>query len=202
MHKYYNEIMVDLETLGRSNNSAIVSIGAVKFNLSDVETYDQIKEGYRRSFYRTISLNDLNGEIEGEVLQWWFKQSNEAQRIFTDPSNGNTHDALIAFTDWVNQIEEGEHRVWGNGSSFDNVILRAAYERKNLRAPWSWRHDMDVRTLKYLTTLKNPDLDLSSSYKTPGTSHNALDDAIRQVLLVQRCWGAINGNIDEPKREQ
>lgn len=201
MHKHYNEVMLDLETLGLANDAAILSIGAVKFNLDDVETYEEIEKGYRRCFYRTISLLDLKGAVDGETVQWWLKQSEEARKTLHEATSRN-HDALTDYSDWLNIIEEGDLKLWANGAGFDPVILRSSYVRERLRAPWNFRQEMDVRTIKYLALQKDPEVDLNIYKITDkGVAHNALSDAIRQVLLVQRCWRALTGKLNESERK-
>jgi hypothetical protein len=37
--------------------------------------------------------------------------------------------------------------VWGNGATFDNVILRASYERELIPCLWHFWNDRDVRTI-------------------------------------------------------
>jgi len=44
----YTDVMLDLETMGRKSNSALVSIGAVEFNLETGET--------GKEFYEVIDL--------------------------------------------------------------------------------------------------------------------------------------------------
>lgn len=68
--------------------------------------------------------------------------------------------------------------VWGNGASFDNVILRGAYARNSTPAPWAWWNDRCYRTIKALHR--------EVPMERLGTHHNALDDAISQALHLIR----------------
>lgn len=202
MHTQYNETMLDLETLGRGNEAAIISIGAVPFNLHDEETYESIQQSLNdRTFYRTLTLRPLKGDVDGDVLEWWFQQSDKAREVFKPGSGQKTsHEAIIEFEDWLAPMENGIRGMWANGCGFDNIILRSAYDRERLRPSWSFRKDFDMRTIKYLALLKEPDVELNF-YSGTGVQHNALDDAIRQVLLVQRCWRAIKGTLKENERK-
>lgn len=202
MHKFYKEVMLDLETLGKGNDAAIVSIGAVTFNLEDPDTYEGIKQDLNRCFYNRVSLTPLRGDVDGDVLEWWFKQSEAARAVFkpTGTDLVTSHESIRGFEDWLKPIENGDRNIWGNGCGFDNIILRSAYRRENMKPSWSFRKDMDVRTIKYLATQKESAMDLNF-YFANTIAHNALDDAIRQVLLVQRCWRALNGNLDDRDRK-
>ena len=63
--------------------------------------------------------------------------------------------------------------VWGNGASFDNVILSESYYRAAILRPWPFWKDRCYRTIKTIY----PDVELVRS----GTHHNALDDARTQA---------------------
>lgn len=71
-------------------------------------------------------------------------------------------------------------RVWGNGSDFDNVILRNAYAAIGSTYPWRYNDNMCYRTIKNLA----PDVKMARQ----GVHHNALDDARSQALhLIAIC---------------
>jgi hypothetical protein len=160
-----NEVMVDLETFGTSDNAAIVSIGAVEFDLAT--------KTIGRTFYRNISLSSAvvdGGQVDGGTIIWWLQQSEAArQALFQNP--GDTRDVLNEFATWM---REGNCvNVWGNGAVFDNVILGNAFNRSKITKPWTHRGDRCYRTMAALAGTK-PD-------RTVGTHHNALDDAMAQT---------------------
>jgi exodeoxyribonuclease VIII len=64
-------------------------------------------------------------------------------------------------------------KIWGNGASFDNVILANAYRRNDLNIPWKYYNDRCYRTMKSLA----PHIKMERE----GTHHNALSDAISQA---------------------
>lgn len=201
--KEYAEISLDLETLGTKQDANIVSIGAVKFNLEDKEIFEDMKDP-SRIYYVTLGLKQLNGTVEGGTLEWWFQQSEEARRVFR-PSSSHVDlmDALIGLNNFVK--EEDIEGVWGNGNMFDNAIIRNAYDRVNasrysqLMPLWHFGLDLDLRTIKRVALKKVPDLDLNS-LRQEGVHHNALDDAIIQALMMQRCWRAITGELHDSER--
>ncbi|MDE9484396.1 3'-5' exonuclease, partial [Xenorhabdus bovienii] len=81
---------------------------------------------------------------------------------------------------------------WGNGSSFDNVILRNFYERANYRVPWRWYADRDVRTIVQLG--RDIGYDPKTDMPFTGERHNALDDAIHQAQYVSAIYQKLMGN--------
>ena len=76
--------------------------------------------------------------------------------------------------------------VWGNGATFDNVIIRSAFKAVGLPVPWSFRNDKCYRTVaNLLPKERQPALERS------GTAHNALDDAITQAVHLQKVYKEI-----------
>lgn len=160
--KTNKHIMLDLETLGTSANAAIVSIGAVVFDTT----------GTHNEFSRAISVESTiasGGIVDPSTLLWWFEQS-EAARQFWLHEPVDLVSALNSFILW---IPEGAY-VWGNGASFDNVILGNAYKRTKLKQPWKYSKDMCYRTMKNIA----PQIQLQRY----GVHHNALADATSQAL--------------------
>jgi hypothetical protein len=197
MTQQYKEIMLDLETLGKGPEAAVVSIGAVKFNLEDYDNYEDIRNRPERTFKATISLENIEGKIDGSTVNWWLKQSEEARRSLTEADTHFPSTAIQNFSRWV--WPERMYNIWGNGATFDNIILRSLFYKLRQPKPWAYNQDRDMRTLKDIALRVCPDLDLNIRI---GTYHNALDDAITQVLLVQRMYRAITGKLDESERKR
>ena len=130
-------IMVDLETVGTSPGSGILSIGAVPFydNETSIGTTAIIKDF---EFYARVSeqsLRDHGFNFDIATLQWWNKQD---QRVREEAFGGTIHiaEVLDRFTKWLATITsqlatKHEICIWGNGANFDNVLLANAYKRMN-----------------------------------------------------------------------
>jgi len=70
----FTDVMLDLETMGRKSNSAIVSIGAVEFNIETGET--------GREFYAVIDLNsclDFGLKVQADTIYFWLQQNQAAR---------------------------------------------------------------------------------------------------------------------------
>lgn len=180
-----NHVMLDLETMGQGNNAAIVAIGAVFFEPTTGEI--------GASFYQKVDLESAAkyGEIDPSTVLWWLKQSDEARAEITSNDTYLLTDALAEFTDWIEQIDDFKARiVWGNGASFDNVIIESAFKAVGFRKPWAFWNDRDVRTVVELgRTLKG--LDPKRDMPFTGTAHNALDDAIHQAKYVSAIYKSL-----------
>lgn len=155
-------VMVDLETLGNGSNSVIVAIGAVAF--TEHETVD--------SFYKVVdpeSCVQAGLKMDTSTVMWWLKQSEAARDAIGKPGV-DLKTALIEFGGWY---PTGAY-LWGNGATFDNVILDNAYKAVGTRPPWKYTNHRCYRTMKSLFPLEvQPVFD--------GVQHNALYDAAHQA---------------------
>lgn len=136
----YTDVMLDLETMGNKSNSAIVSIGAVEFNLETGET--------GREFYSVIDLQsclDMGLKVNAGTIYWWMQQSEEARKRICEQGK---HISMVLgeFNLWMQDCVD-KVKIWGNGARFDIGILEDAYGVCQLKTPWYFRSEMDVRTL-------------------------------------------------------
>ena len=164
----YCDVMIDLETMGTAPDAAIVSLGAVEMCFDENQLGDH--------FFGAISLASAmkaNGTVEASTITWWLKQSEQARASITH--GADLKETLIRFNRWLDY--QGTHRtvrLWGNGATFDNVILRSAYAAVDVQPAWRFRGDMCYRTLKNIFS------DVAPPERT-GVHHNALDDALYQA---------------------
>ena len=169
----YSNVMIDLETMGNGPASAIVAIGAVAFDI----TAGEIGPAYYNRVDLESAVRD-GGVMDASTVIWWLQQSNEARDEIARPADMDMATAMQSFSAYMSEIAEPDVVVWGNGASFDNVILRGAYQRTGLDAPWKWWNDRCYRTLK----AQHRDV----PFERIGTHHNALSDAESQALHLIR----------------
>lgn len=179
--KMWYHLMIDLETMGTNTNAPIVVIGAVFFDPQTGEIGPV--------FYIVISLVDAmnTGAVpDGGSIEWWLKQTSEARAaILADQVK--LKDALLQFREFINEhSDEKIVQVWGNGATFDNVILRRSYERQEIHCPWCYTNDRDVRTIVALGL--TIDFDARKIIAFGGERHNALHDARYQAKYVSAIW--------------
>ena len=163
-----NDIMVDLETMGTAATAPVIALGAVAFK------YESGVLTIGGDFYRTIDLRSeqkVGAVIDAATVMWWMQQSDKA-RLTLASGGALAHEALQEFALWLVSTTNNP-RIWGNGASFDNVILASAYKRHGIALPWDYYNDRCYRTLKNLA----PHIHLVRT----GTHHNALDDARTQT---------------------
>jgi len=175
------DVMIDLETLGTTPDAAILSIGAVRFDLYS----DRIDN---EGFYSSVSI-DSNTEhgrrISESTLLWWMQQSADAQAVFHEAKT-ILGGALMDLREWLG--DASELRVWSNGADFDIAMLSHAFQSVlGEDTPWKFYNNRCVRTYKTLPGAKDV------KFPKIGTAHRALDDAINQARQVQAIYKALFG---------
>lgn len=169
-------VMLDLETLATTADAAIMSIGAVKFDLES----DAIDDA---GFYASISVDsnlDKGRRIDEDTLIWWMGQDKAAQAVFTEPKQplGAVLEDLSAWFDREDLF------VWSCGADFDIPMLAHAYRQHDWLPPWKFWNARCYRTMKAL---------FPGQKAHKGVKHNALDDAISQARSLQAIYASLRG---------
>jgi DNA polymerase III epsilon subunit-like protein len=155
-------VMVDIETLGLSVDTKIISIGAVIFNA----------EGIVHKFYSPISSSEEsqgNRSITQSTIEFWEKQSIPRPDLITENLLSTV---LKQFSDW---LPKEKYVIWANGITFDISILSHAYGDN---PPWKYNAMRDARTIyqmfAFQKLLKPVNIE----------AHNALEDSIYQAKYL------------------
>jgi len=174
----YPDLMIDLETLGNTSNSAIVQIGACYFDRNTGEI--------GRCFLIDMIIDDAckHGEINASTIVWWLQQSKEAQdSVFGErPVRVILKSALSEFT---RTMTEGVVSVWCH-VDFDWVILQNAYKSVELKFPFAYWQRKDLRTI-----IDIADVNPKKDFVNEGIAHNALDDCKFQVKYTVGCFNKL-----------
>ncbi len=161
-------VMVDLETLGTGNDAVILSIGAVKFTAGEI--VDEFHVGVDAATCQQVGLT-----IDAATVLWWFEPDKDAARAaLLALEKVDVGSALAGFSQWFGP---DPLPIWGNGATFDNVIMRSAYAACHMEYPTRFWSDLCYRTIKGLA----PQIRLVRE----GTHHDALDDARSQAKHLQ-----------------
>lgn len=163
-------VMVDIETLGPS---LIISIGGVKFNDADIiECFHQGVDpvNAERFGMRTDAATCWN--------YWADPKRDEARKRLFELPKVDLYAALDGFRMWVEETPlDDRGSLWGNGATFDNVKLKAAFDMVGITSPFTYHQDECYRTLKN----RAPEVE----FVHVGVAHDALDDARSQALHLQ-----------------
>lgn len=187
--KEYN-VMIDIETLGLSPSTVVLTVGMVKFDPSSLdEPFDKVhikidpKE--QKEAGRAINRN---------TLEWWSKQDPKVRdAAFSPEGQTSVKKALEQIQEYFKVLDSRDHNqghiyiseVWGQGYGFDLTILNNLFEQFDMESPWKFYHERDSRTLFSLLPEdprpKEGKLEL----------HNALSDAYYQAIGVQKAMSVL-----------
>lgn len=162
------QIMLDLETLGTGNEAVILSIGAVKFDQVDILDRFHVA-------IDPITCQHFGLKVDASTVMWWLDGDRaDARTALLEQETVDLPSALRGFADWAG-VEDTP--IWGNGSTFDNIILRSAYRLCGMDYPAPFWADKCYRTIKGLA----PAITITRE----GTHHDALSDAENQARHMQ-----------------
>lgn len=160
-----NNIIIDIETLGRRNDAAITQVGLViadkNFNILN-KFLIQIDPKAWHTCNRTFT---------GKTLLWWMQQKN------TPVSNTSTH-SVYSYKELIEKLKlifrmynTSETLVWTKGS-MDLFCIKDLFEYFDMELPWEFWQPRDIRTAK----------EFIEEWQTfENNNHNALDDALNQL---------------------
>jgi len=198
-------IMVDLETLGKQKNACIVALGAYYF-----DTKEPTKGESFYLLANPESSLKTGLQMDADTVLWWLGQSEDARNELLRCREGASLAMVLASfasfyqgcsidqqTKFVLKFREENPNcteedclkqskrypripVWGNGATFDNVILSTAYGLIGQPVPWQFTEDRCYRTLKNLC----PQVPMVRT----GTHHNALEDCKSQALHLSAIY--------------
>lgn len=158
------DVVLDLETIGLAGDAAIVSIGAVSSSGAE--------------FHRSIA--EPSGSVSPAAVRWWMTQRDEVRAVWLDEGEPELA-VLDAFGGWLARERGGGRlRLWGS-EDFDTAILKDAYSRNGLPAPWHYQEPRGLRTAFDLLGV-----DEDAHEWGERVEHVAIDCA-RQGMLVLRA---------------
>lgn len=174
-----NSVMIDLETMDHKPTAAIVSIGAVQFDIITGEI--------GKTFYVNVDLQsciDAGLTLSSSTIMWWMSKDKEAQNsLLNAPVSLSV--ALHSLEDWFVGLYDCE--VWANSPSFDLNILDNAFGKLSMPLPWRYYNERCVRTL----TAFNPQVRKEMVNDLP---HDALSDCLYQIKYCVAIYNSININ--------
>ena len=166
------DLMVDVESAGLPPNGALLSIGAVFFDLPT--------QTLGPKFNRTIHVGSAvkrGGSIDPGTFLWWLRQNDQARKAVA--FGGEPVEVVLdEFAQWIAGVCRVEDvRPWGNSASFDMVLIEGAYQRIGKQAPWKFWNVRDFRTVQNM----NASIVEYDPAAKGDDAHNALADAVFQA---------------------
>lgn len=182
---HLNGLMFDIETAAQSPNSAILSLGAVRFNIDSGKIGDE--------FYVTIDLKDSldRGLVyDKDTLAWWKEQDPAVVKALfhnTKPFN----EAMEMIYGYFKKGPKKEP-IWAWGPHFDLPILEFSLRKFGLgtkELPWKYYSVFDARTVLNV---------FGEKIERSKTAHNALDDVKDQAKYLINFFNNLEEDDDIP----
>lgn len=165
------DIMLDLETLGFSNDVALVQVGACRFVRSTGEVTD--------CFERNILVSDClayGAKVDAGTEAWWRKRGGIPDQALAVPIPQALGE-LIAWTQATGRVKGYIGSVWCQGPHFDIAKLDWWFDTLGFPQPWEFWRVKDCRTVRLLAEEKG----FNNDYKA---AHTALADCKVQVQAL------------------
>ncbi|NIT13215.1 MAG: hypothetical protein GTN99_02925 [Candidatus Dadabacteria bacterium] len=191
------ELMVDLETLDVKPTAVVVSFAAIPFDMDKKLSFIEMVDGGHPVLYHKLAVEpQITGgrTVSASTLGWWLTQEEDARTdiaLACGKENPllDLHGPLCRFYEFAKEYEC--ERIWGNGPSFDNAILRSLFDDLETEFPFKYNVDRDLRTLVDMT---------QESYvvETPEgmVPHHPVHDAAFQIVRAQIAWQKISKLIE------
>lgn len=184
------DIMTDIETLGRGDNTTVFQIAACAFDITTgkiLNTFNQIANIEK----------DKNIPIDGGTLIWWLKTNKTLLTELLDKGNVSQEDMFVNFKDWIEELSDDEANVflWGNGILFDNKLIQSKMKQYGIEYPIFYRNDRDMRTIVELAALKTG-VKTEKEFRTINrgkeyVEHDGLDDVKAQIDVLSKAWNIL-----------
>lgn len=185
-------IVLDLETLGVREDSAIIQIGACvpKFDqmnhLQMLTNAQLVIVGQRVAFEfeATIRYEECLHSVftvDNRTMEWWEKQPVRTQ-VFS--GQDSYPDAFDAFTKWIDSFKVPV-AIWGNSPSFDCDILKHSMNACGFKPPWEFRNERCLRTAFALAGVHKGEYGRLSGVET---EHTAIGDARFEARVLDSVY--------------
>ena len=166
--------MIDLETLGVTNDCAILTVGAIKFDpYSNAEPHSGL--------YLRVNVDEqteLGRTVDDNTLEWWGKQDPKIRDEALGDENRVSVNELLR---QLNKFTVGCSELWCQGPLFDYAILEHLYKQMGQPCPWNYWQIRDSRTV-FSMMPQDPRKAIQEEL------HNALADCYYQAKCIQSTF--------------
>lgn len=172
------DILIDMEFLSLRYDTAILSLGAVAWDMQ-AEKFDPEHE-----LYTVPSLSSQTGKVDAGTFAWWMNQADEI-RVPLGVEQEMTQETLKTTLEAVSRMVKSYDvkRIWSHGAACDLGILKYWYDHFHMPEPWHYQAVRDTRTLfdfcKPLVVYRSD------------KDHHALNDARRDAERVYIAYNTL-----------
>lgn len=178
------DIMLDMETAGISEDSAILDICMVPFTTIGADT--GIKP-----FYAAIDLTSCffaGMSFDADTQRWWIKQHPKAKMAIIKHEKRSIESATRDSFEWLESLcQRYDVHMWCRGLNFDipkyEYLVRRFVEKP---VPYKYWNLKDARTYCHTFDIKKSDSEFE------GTPHCSIDDCMFQIKQVQAAYRVLS----------
>lgn len=178
------DLMLDIETLGTENDTTLIQLACVAF---DIRTGNIISE-----FNEFIDISKTELKVTGSTIKWWLKTDVNLFKSLIEKGNLPEREVFEKFYNWIKGLQETHSLyAWGNGLLFDLAIIKTKLIQYGFSYPISFKTERDVRTIvdlycakKGITEKQFKDIHKSNDL----VAHNGLDDCKFQIRFVVEAY--------------
>jgi len=187
MNKKYTDLMIDWETMSTHTNAQLLQLGMCFFDADDES------EQYASSEFKLDQTEQVEAgrhASKGTIAFW----EGEDQILLENLKSGTyTMEAgSMLFRNTYKEFAAPGCRVWGNGSSFDETLLRSMLEQTdNPHTPYAFWKVRDMRTMLEQWPVEK----VKAAVKHDGES-----DAIAQAMTIKKCFALAKKTKDAADR--
>ena len=209
----YQCIMLDFESLAKREDTVVLDLSAIVFNLFDDDKFEDLVNNQDRCFRVKFDVKDqvdnYGRKIDKSTLQWWSEQSKEA-KMTLQPSaiDVGLFDGISRFNAFVGRNLDSRNALgYVRGQSFDfPIITHIASQFPDFftdpdNFPVKFWNQRDVRTALAhdLQTPTNTKCPLPKGIFEGFIKHNSIHDCARDVISIQHAWAYKTGVKDVPE---
>lgn len=178
-------LIFDLETLGTTFDSVVLSIGCTAF---DFET-GEIDDGINIKLSVEDQIKNYKRICEQGTIDWWKKQDEFAREILKPSDKDRTMDGALNLLniyikstgyDWKNSY------CFSRGTAFDFPILEHMYKQASLKQAYNTWKIRDVRTFLELLEMFLNANDIIIEQLEQKNNHNSLEDCKNDAMKMIR----------------
>ena len=139
MWEHANGVMLDMATIAKSSDSAIMNLAGVQFNIEDNRIYNEFNVNL--NIKEAIESYDL--KRDRDTMEWW--QTRKREELVAMMRNPVPYaDGINQFLDWITAAKP--KMIWVHGAHFDIPILgNSIIKTTTRRVPW-WNNIGDSLT--------------------------------------------------------
>lgn len=184
------DVAVDVETLSRRPDAAIISIAAVPFRKDGAEP-PAAEHFFVSVNATTCALSGLHFDME--TVRFWEHADKEAKAALQAAPARSLQEAVDGFVAYIERLKRdcgAEVVIWAQGTDFDIPVLKNAILRVSGEAelPWEYRNVRDARTYveELAETLGEHEWEeVRKDMPKPTLRHSALADCRDMIARIQ-----------------